>query len=166
MKIPNSLKSVALVTLTAASTAFLIQACGGSDAQAQSTSDADAIEGVWESNVTITDCTTSAVVRTFKGAGQFHRGGSLTADNSLPPSTRGTAFGLWKRDAASAYTANFRFLRFNADGSLAGSQKVHRTLTLSADGNGLTGTLTGQVIDPAGTVVQSICGSEVSTRIY
>ncbi len=159
----RSLQTLSLVSVTAAATLFLMQACGGgawADEHA-----ADPIEGVWESGVTITDCTSGAVLRTFKGEGLFQRGGALTADNSLPPTTRSTAFGQWRKLSGQSYTASARFLRFNADGSLAGSQRVQRTLTLAADGNTLTGTITAQVIDNAGVVIAPVCGTETSTRI-
>ena len=165
MSSSKSLKSAALVAVTAAATSLLIQACGGG-AVAQTASDADPIEGVWESSITIKDCASGAVVRSFKGEGMFHRGGSLTADNSLPPPTRGLALGNWQHGGGLTYTANFRFLRFNPDGSVAGSQKVQRVLNLSADRNSLTGTITGQVLDPAEVVLQPICGSETAVRIY
>ena len=52
MKQATSLKTLALVTLTAAATTFLMQACGGS-AEAQATApDANVIAGAWESAVT------------------------------------------------------------------------------------------------------------------
>ena len=127
---PSSLKTVSLVAATASATILLMQACGGG-AIAQTAVDADPIEGVWESEVTIKDCSTSAVLRNFKGVGLFQRGGALTADNSLPRATQGIALGNWRRGSGQAYTANARFLRFNPDGSLAGSQKLQRTVTLA-----------------------------------
>lgn len=109
----SALKTVSLVTLTAAATSLLIQACGGG-AMAQTAADADPIEGVWESSVTIKDC----------------------------------------------------ILRFNPDGSLAGSQKIQRSVTLAADGTTFTATVAAQVIDLSGVVLQPICGSETAVRIY
>jgi hypothetical protein len=151
--------------VTAAAVTLMVQACGGG-AVAQSASDADVIEGVWDSTITIKDCTSGATLNTFKGAGMFHRGGTHSADNSAPPPTRGAAFGVWKRGTGSAYTANIAFMRFNADGTLAGSQKVQRSFTLAADNNNLEGTLTVQIINTAGTVVQQGCGSETGVRVY
>ena len=66
MSTSTSLKSLALITLTATATTLLIQACGGG-AVAQTASDADVIEGVWESVITVKDCTSSAVFTTFRG---------------------------------------------------------------------------------------------------
>lgn len=163
----NYLKSAALISVTAAATMLVIHGCGGGSAAiAQSAADTDPIEGLWESSITLTDCANNAVLRTAKGIGLFHRGGSLTADNTLPRVTQSLALGNWKRDAALAYTVNFRFYRFNADSSLAGSQRVQRAITLAADSKSFTGTITAQVIDPAEVVLQSTCGRETAVRIY
>ncbi len=160
----KSLKSVALVAVTAAATLLLIQACGdGAVAQA---TDADAVEGSWEAVITVRDCTTGATILTAKGQGVFHRGGTLTDTNASPPTTRGVGFGTWRRDAtAQNYTARFRFNRYNPDGTFAGTQRVTRVFTLSADGNTQTSTNTSQTLDAAGTVLQNGCASDVSTRV-
>ena len=106
----TSLKSVALIAVTAAATSLLMQACGG-DALAQAASDADPVEGVWESILTVKDCTSGAVLATFKGQAVLHRGGTLSADNSQPTVTRGAAYGTWKRGAGNAYTSTLVFMR-------------------------------------------------------
>jgi hypothetical protein len=170
-------------TLTAA---LLIQACGGgSDAVAQMAygaaagedarqsaqgrdrrHDADTLEGTWQSAVTIRDCTSGAVLRSFLGFTVFHRGGTATATNNLPPAGNGPGFGTWKRGAsASSYTATLRFFRFNADGSFAGAQNLTRTFTLAADDKSLAGTLSAQVLDPVENILQTICGVETATRV-
>ena len=159
----NSLKSLALITLTASATTLLIQACGGG-AVAQTTSDADAVEGVWESVVTVKDCTSNAVLTTFRGVSVMHRGGTMSADNSQPVATRGAAFGTWKRGSGNAYTTNFVFMNFNPDNTLAGTQKVQRNLTVAADGNALTGTTTIKIIDAAGAVLRQACATETGVR--
>ena len=164
MKPLSSLKTLTLVSLTSAAVTLLVQACGGG-AVAQTASGADPIQGVWASSVTITDCSSGAVLKQFGGTTLFQYGGTLSADNTMPVPTRGAAFGVWKVAAAGSYSANMWFYRFNADGTVAGTQKVERTLSLSADGNTLTGTLTLQIIEPTGAIVQQGCGSEVSTRV-
>jgi hypothetical protein len=166
MKEPTSLKTFALVSACVAATTLILQACGG-DALAQSAAaEAAPIEGAWESTVTIQDCTTGAVLTKFTGESLFHRGGTLTADNSMPVPTRGLGLGTWTQTAASAYTAQFHFLRFNADGTVAGSQKVMRSITLSADARSLTATIAAQLLDATGAVIHPICGTETGTRIY
>ena len=160
----KSLKSVALVTVTAAATLLLIQACGGG-AVAQST-DADPVEGSWEAVITVRDCATGATILTGRGQGVLHRGGTLTETSAAPPTTRGVGFGTWQRDAtAQNYTSRFRFNRYNPDGTLAGTLRVTRVFTLSADGNTQTSANTSQTLDAAGTVLQNGCARDVSTRV-
>lgn len=150
-------------------TTLLIQACGGSSeavAQAPAVAEAEPLEGVWESAVTIRDCASGAAVRTFKGLGVFHRGGTATATNNQPAASNGPAFGTWTRTAAGpGYTATFRFYRFNPDGTFAGAQKLVRTMTMGAGGNSFSATISAQVLDPSDTVVQSVCGTETANKV-
>jgi hypothetical protein len=96
----------------------------------------------------------------------FHRGGTLSDSNNQPTATRGPGQGVWKKGAGGSYTASFRFYRYNQDGSLAGSQKVARTTTLGADNNSTTGTISAQILDTSDAVLQTLCGSETSVRLY
>jgi hypothetical protein len=160
----TSLKSLALLTFTAAALLWLMQSCGGG-AVAQVT-DADPVEGAWEAVITVRDCSTGAAVLTARGQQVLHRGGTLTDTNASPPATRGVGFGTWRRDGAGAgYTARFRFNRYNPDGTLAGTQRVTRVFTLSADGKTQTSTNASQTLDAAGAVLQNGCAGDVSTRV-
>ena len=165
----RNLKVAALISITAAATTLVIHGCGGGAgiSSAEAADAADPIEGVWESTITLKDCANAVVLRTFKGLTMFHRNGSLNADNSAPTTTRGTAFGNWRRGAAAGnYTANFVFFRFNTDGSYAGSQKVARTFLLGADDNSLTGTLEGALLGSSGVGVAPVCAREIASRVY
>lgn len=167
----ETLQSMLLALIPSMATALLVQACSSSDdAVAQTSvaqaSDADPVEGVWDSIITLRNCATGAAIATVRGQNMFHRGGTLTDTNAQPPTARGVGFGLWKRDGAGpGYTATFRFNRYNLDGTLAGSRRVTRTLTLSVDGNTQTSTNASQDLDPAGAVLQDLCATDVSTRV-
>ena len=149
--------------LPAVATMLFVQACGGSDdAVAQATP--DAAEGTWEAVVTQRDCVTSATIATFRSSQVLHRGGTMTETNGSNPATRGPGFGNWSRNADGTYTLKFRFYRYNADGSLAGSNVVTSTRTISADGNGYTSNNQSQVRDVAGNVIATACVGDVGTR--
>jgi hypothetical protein len=165
MKLAIKSPAAAVVSLTALATSLLIQACGGG-AVAQTAENVDAIEGVWESTVALKDCASGTVIDTLKVATIAHHGGGLTSDDSSPPTSRGAAFGQWKHGAGDAYTFKLRFMRFDADGTLAGALLAQRSLTLSANGDAIAGTLTAQVLAVDGSVLQAICGSETGARIY
>lgn len=163
----RSMKAVALVVVTAAATALLMQACGGDDAVAQSAplSDVDPIQGVWDSTVTNKDCTSGAVNATSKVLVIIHRGGTVEVDSFMQRASRTDIYGIWKRGVGSAYTADVIHLRSNPDGTLAGSNKIRRTLTLSADTNAFSGTLAIQFVDTAGAVTGAACATETATRV-
>ena len=96
----------------------------------------------------------------------FHRGGTLSDTNNQPTALRGPGHGVWKKGTGSGYTATFRFYRYNADGTLAGSQKVTRTTTLGADNNSTSGTISAQLLDTSDAVLQTLCGTETSVRLF
>ena len=164
---PQVAKSCALALVPSIFTLLLVQACGGSsDAVAQAaTEQGDVVEGVWESSVTIRDCASGAVVRTFKGMNTFHRGGTLSDTNFAPTVTRGPGQGVWRKNADGSYTARFRFYRYNNDGTLAGSQRVTNTATLT-DANTASNTISAQVLDTNDNVLQTLCGTATSVRVF
>jgi hypothetical protein len=72
---------------------------------------------------------------------------------------------MWRRASiAGAFEISLRFFRFNPDGSWAGAQHLRRRVT-QLDGNTLSGTVSAQVLDSAGNILQTVCGSEAATRV-
>ena len=157
----KALKTAALVSITAAATTLLIQACGGGDAIAQAL--ADPVEGVWEVAVTQRDCVSGATLSTFRSAQMFQRGGTFSDTSSHATSTRGPAYGLWTQ-GGSNYTVRFRFFRYNADGSFAGTSVSTMTVALATDGKTFTATRATSVFDPSGNAVASVCTSDAASR--
>ena len=133
---------------------------------AQAAVDADPIEGVWDFTVTRRDCASGAVLGTQKAISVFHRGGTFSNDNSMAPATHGAMFGSWKRGGGSAYTVNMVFMRFNADGTLAGLQKVQRSMTIAVDGNNIASAVVARTLDTAGVVTAQGCASETGVRVF
>lgn len=159
-------KFVALFALSSLATALLLQACGGSDAQAQAAATPpDPIEGFWQSTVTLQDCTTAAPLGGIRGLTTFAAGGTATADNNQPSATKGVAIGTWKKTPTGTYVTELRFWRYQADGTPAGQQRVTRTITLGADGKSLTSTISTIALDPSDPVVRTACGTESGARI-
>ncbi|MEP7138911.1 MAG: hypothetical protein ABI745_04750 [Caldimonas sp.] len=159
-------KSAVLFTLSSGMMALLMQACGGGgDAHAQTAATPDPIVGLWQSNVALKDCTSSAPLGAFRGLTNFNEGGTAIADNNQPSPTKGAAMGTWRKTGEGAYVVDLRFWRYLADGSPAGQQRLTRTIVLAADGKSLTSTITTQALDNADNVVMSACGSETGARI-
>ena len=159
----HALKTVSLVTVTAAATLLLIQACGGG-ALAQA-DDNDPIVGVWDDVVTARNCATGAVLGTFRAIGIAHKGGTFQGDNAAPPTTRGAAFGTWKREGGNNYSGTLLFMRFGPDLTLVGTTKVVAKRTLSADGNSYSGTIVRREYALDGTQTLEGCGSTEGKRV-
>ena len=124
----------------------------------------DSLTGVWDSQVTLTDCNGNTLV-SFEAHEMYHAGGTLTSTDNTPPGLQGPGFGTWKHAGRKTYTAPFQFFNFNADGSFAGTQKITRTITIAADGNSYTSVVNFGTYDPNGNLVFSGCGTEVATRL-
>ena len=122
------------------------------------------LTGVWDSQVTLTDCNGHTLV-SFEAHEMFHAGGTLTSTDNTPPTLQGPGSGTWKRTTQRSYSAPFQFFNFNADGTFAGTQKITRTITIAANGNSYTSVVNFGSYDPAGNLLFSGCGTEVATRL-
>ncbi|HTS81857.1 MAG TPA: hypothetical protein VMH40_14745 [Myxococcaceae bacterium] len=114
--------------------------------------------------MTITDCQ-GTTTRQFQALNLFHDGGTVSDTDSQPPTTHGPAFGTWQSQGGGTYGSVFQFFRFNSDGSVAGSNRVQRTITLGADGKSFTSTISISVLNPVGTQVSTACGTETAARL-
>lgn len=123
-----------------------------------------AIEGVWDSTVTLTPCQNSSIVLArFRALNQFSRHGSLIATSQVaqPPS-----LGRWQWLGGRSYRASFRLQRFGAGGVFEGLTQVTRVIQLAADGRSFSGVVATELFDLSDTVFMKGCGLETATRIY
>lgn len=161
----NILRSIALVCgLSALFTSPL--SLPSADAQGTANKNRAArIEGVWDSDVTIQDCSSGTVLATFRGLGLFIRGGGLEQVNNLPPGLGKAALGQWQFLGGSHYTAHFQFFRFDPTGLWLGSQKVTRDIQLDEAGVTFSGVITSTTLDANDNVIATGCGVETATRV-
>jgi hypothetical protein len=124
----------------------------------------DPIEGVWDSQITITDCVSGTVLANFRGLGSLIRGGSNIQTNNLPPGSGSPAFGRWEKLSQGHYSATFRFFAF-ANGVFSGTQRVTRDIQLDPGGDTFTSVLSTEFYDPNGNLIATGCGTEVATRV-
>lgn len=123
------------------------------------------IEGVWQTTVTVRNCATGVPMATFRGLSSFHEGGTMSETAaSSGPSLRSPAHGVWEKQRRGEYSASFIFLRFNSDGTFAGTQKTTATNILSGNGNTYNSTASVQVFDPNNNVLFTGCATAVGTR--
>ena len=130
------------------------------------------LEGAWMVVVTVRDCTTGALGRTFPGLMTFVRGGVMV-ENSVgsatatgqPPTERSTAQGAWHHEKDGVYSGTAWTFRFGTDNAYAGASRSAYAIVLSDDGASFTSTETAQGFDLAGVLMGTRCNSRTGTRI-
>ncbi len=148
-------------------TALLIAALSPTPSYAQGAPVAvrgDRIEGVWDSQIAIIDCSSGTVLASFRGLGSFIRGGSNIQTNNLPPGSGSPAFGRWEKLGHGHYSGTFRFFAF-ANGVFSGVQRVTRDIQLDAGGDTFTSVIATEFYDSNGNLISTGCGTEAATRV-
>ncbi len=123
-----------------------------------------ALVGVWRNTITLRNCQTGNQIATFQGLLTFHEGGTMSEFGGINPVLRSPGHGVWQASNPFHPTFAFTFLRFNADGTLAGTQRVRSTLNLALDGNSFQATSTVEVLDVNDNVVGMPCATTMATR--
>lgn len=130
----------------------------------------DPIEGLWNVNVTITNCATGAALATFPAMGLFARGGTFHDTNggaASPPSSRSSSFGVWKHVRGRTYEFAFQLFRFNSTGQPIGTQIVRHMVTLARDGESYTSSGSSEAFDTSGVLIPGPptgCSTSTATR--
>ena len=128
------------------------------------------LEGTWQADVTVTNCATGAPIRTFQSLHTYMRGGS-TIDTTSGQFLRSPAHGTWRHVGGQTYTATATFFRFGFDPGnpmnpfpFIGTQRVTKTIELSADGDEYTATTVSEIFDAAGNQIGGGCATDVARR--
>jgi hypothetical protein len=138
--------------------------CLGGSALAGNTS-ANAIVGLWDTQVTAGPCPSGPVVFHGRGLNVFHAGGTISATNNLPPASNGPTYGTWRYLGHGQYRVRMQFYRFLPDGSFDGIQDIHRHLLISADRQRTEETTFVRVLNPDDSLRTTLCGAATAQRV-
>lgn len=122
-----------------------------------------AIEGVWDSTVTLTVCGAPVEIRKFRALNLFEHDGALVATSEVAPPP---SLGHWHWLGGHKYRAQFRFQRFGAGGVFEGITEVTREITLAKSGNAFSGVVTTRLFDAFDNPVGEGCGKEAAVRTF
>jgi hypothetical protein len=124
------------------------------------------IVGVYRTTVTQRNCQTGNPIATFQGLSTFNKGGTMTeTSTALSPALRSPGHGVWQRGSGSQYYSfAFTFLRFNLDGTFAGTQVIRQWATLAPDDNQYNATGYIEVYNASGNLLGTGCATAVATR--
>ncbi len=125
---------------------------------------AQALEGSWDSQVTLLNCQTGAALRTFPAMNTFMSGGTMQEFGVGSGLLRGPGHGVWNYQSGRLFSNTFQFFRFNADGTFAGKQIVRRQIEVSRFRERFTATSAVEIYNPGGVLIATGCGTETATR--
>jgi hypothetical protein len=121
--------------------------------------------GTWNVQTQITNCA-GIPVENFSKFVSIEAGGTAhEMSNSLPPSQRTVAFGVWEHLEQRNFVYALRFFRFTPMGTFSNIVQAKWSVLMGDDGDSYTADATIQVMLPNGTVVANLCGSENGTRM-
>jgi len=120
------------------------------------------LEGVWDVNVTVTNCH-GTIVRTVHSLQLFHRDGSVVETSNL--ASRGISEGVWKCIGDRTYDATYWFFRYPPpEGLFASFATVKDAITLDSDDDYFTSSGTVEDQEANGTTMTS-CFTHSGKRI-
>lgn len=120
------------------------------------------LEGVWDVDVTVTNCH-GTVIRTVHSLQLFHRDGSVIETSNL--ASRGISEGVWKPIGNRMYDASFWFFRYPPpEGPYASFAHAKETITLDADDDHFTSSGTVEDTLANGTTMTS-CFTHTANRL-
>jgi hypothetical protein len=100
-----------------------------------------------------------------KGFSQWHSDGTEILNSSRPPVTQSFCLGVWKKLASGKYKLNHFPISWDPNSNLVGVANLREEVTLSADGNTVTGTFTIDQYDQAGNKLVHLIGTVSGTRL-
>jgi hypothetical protein len=122
--------------------------------------------GTWDVKAALRDCQTGACIKTFRVVNTFGCDGTVIETGARnEPSMSSPGQGTWRHIGGQNYCAILRYFRFNADGTVAGTQKVTRHIELSDDGIEFTATASIEVFDNEDCLIQTDCATETGRQL-
>ena len=122
------------------------------------------LEGVWNVSVSVTDCTTGAVIRTVHSLQAYHHDGTVA--ETANTASRGPSEGIWRvAGNGQTYSDSFYFYRYTSTGTFLSLAHGTDTITLSADGSHYTSTGHVHDFDANGNLLSMGCVIHTAYRM-
>jgi hypothetical protein len=115
--------------------------------------------------VTVSDCETGAVLRTFPALFAFAKGGTVTNTTAGQfPALFTPGFGVWRHTEGRAYAAVLEAFVFSPAGVWIQTNRFTRSIALDGDADEFTDTIKLEIFDTSGNLIGTGCGASVATR--
>jgi hypothetical protein len=133
--------------------------------EGNSESPAGRLEGMWRVQLTVKDCVTGAVQRTFPALFAFAKGGILTYTTAgQPPAVATPGYGIWGHTGGHSYSAVTEAFIFNPVGSWIQTHRLTREITLNKGADEFTDKTQLEIFDTSGNFIAAGCATSVGMR--
>jgi len=134
-------------------------------AQSANAGSSNGLEGTWRVQVTVRDCQTGAVLRTFPALFAFAKGGTVTNTTAGQfPALFTPGFGVWQHTQGQSYTAVLEAFVFSPAGVWIQTHRFMRSIELGVDSDEFTDTINLEIFDTSGNLLGTGCGTSVASR--
>lgn len=121
--------------------------------------------GTWLVQAQITNCSVTTL-ESFSKMLSINAGGTASEiSNSLPPSQRTVAFGVWQHVDHDNFVYALRFFRFTPTGIFASTVEAKWSVLLDRSSDVYTADGAIKVLSLTGVVIATLCGTETGTRM-
>lgn len=123
------------------------------------------LEGTWDVRVSLVNCQTGGVIRSFDSVTQFMAGGTLIDSTSgMPQALKTPGEGVWEHTAGSAYRFKFKSFSFDPAGNYTGYTIIQHEANLNVTADAYESAGTAEIYSPTGVLVMTGCSSTTATR--
>lgn len=134
-------------------------------AQSANAGSHNGLEGTWHVQVTVRDCQTGAVLRTFPGLFAFAKGGTVTNTTAGQfPALFTPGVGVWQHTTGHSYSAVLEAFVFSPAGVWIQTNRFTRSIELDGDADEFTDTIKLEIFDTSGNLIVTGCGTSVASR--
>jgi hypothetical protein len=134
-------------------------------AQSEDAPSHNSLEGTWSVQVTVRDCQTGAVLKTFPALFAFAKGGTVTNTTAgQSPALFTPGFGVWRHTQGQTYAAVLEAFVFDSTGAWIQTHRVTRSIELAGDADEFTDSINLEIFDTSGNLITTGCGTSVATR--
>lgn len=123
------------------------------------------LQGTWRVQVTVSDCQTGAVLKSFPALFAFTKEGTVTNTTAGQfPAVYTPGFGVWRHTGGQTYTAVLENFVFSPTGVWIQTHRFTRTIELDRNADEFTDTIKLEIFDTSGNLIAPGCGTSVARR--
>ena len=124
----------------------------------------DRVVGLWNVQVTNTNCATGATMNTFSALHKYEHGGTAQVVPATNPAALSPHVGVWRHVHGNDYQLDFKMFRFDIAGNNIGWVAVKSKVSINDDATQYSGSGLAEFFDSGGNRVGTSCPSFTGTR--